>query len=121
MIRRPPRSTRTDTLLPFTTLCRAVDGRLRAANPPAGSSSVSSSSSPQIMSPHGVEINARTACVNCPVGTVFAATSSPDVRVRTDHEIGRAHVCTPVTTAHLVCRLLLKQKHNTYYTQQSSQ
>src|SRR3546814_4437447 len=25
-------------------------------------------------------------------------------------EIGRAHVCTPVTTAHLVCRLLLKQK-----------
>src|SRR3546814_11809828 len=37
------------------------------------------------MSPHGVEINARTACVNCPVGTVFAATSSPDVRVRTDH------------------------------------
>src|SRR3546814_8466964 len=29
-------------------------------------------------------------------------------------KIGRAHVCTPVTTAHLVCRLLLekKQQHN---------
>src|SRR3546814_2420801 len=28
-------------------------------------------------------------------------------------EIGRAHVCTPVTNAHLVCRLLLeKQKLN---------
>src|SRR3546814_6539772 len=26
-------------------------------------------------------------------------------------EIGRAHVCTPVTTAHLVCRLLLEQKN----------
>src|SRR3546814_10190961 len=27
-------------------------------------------------------------------------------------EIGRAHVCTPVTNAHLVCRLLLsKNKH----------
>src|SRR3546814_2319877 len=25
------------------------------------------------------------------------------------HEIGRAHVCTPVTTAHLVRRLLLEQ------------
>src|SRR3546814_2266700 len=24
-------------------------------------------------------------------------------------EIGRAHVCTPVTNAHLVCRLLLEQ------------
>src|SRR3546814_7071630 len=25
-------------------------------------------------------------------------------------EIGRAHVCTPVTNAHLVCRLLLENK-----------
>src|SRR3546814_1632327 len=28
-------------------------------------------------------------------------------------EIGRAHVFTPVTNAHLVCRLLLEQKKNT--------
>src|SRR3546814_4896053 len=27
-----------------------------------------------------------------------------------DAEIGRAHVCTPVTTAHLVCRLLLEKQ-----------
>src|SRR3546814_2682864 len=27
-----------------------------------------------------------------------------------DDEIGRAHVCTPVTNAHLVCRLLLAKK-----------
>src|SRR3546814_1726243 len=27
-----------------------------------------------------------------------------------DLEIGRAHVCTPVTNAHLVCPLLLEQK-----------
>src|SRR3546814_8196705 len=27
MIRRPPRSTRTDTLFPYTTLCRSRDGR----------------------------------------------------------------------------------------------
>src|SRR3546814_8997628 len=33
--------------------------------------------------------------------------------LRDDHEaseIGRAHVCTPVTNAHLVCRLLLEKK-----------
>src|SRR3546814_6967791 len=33
-------------------------------------------------------------------------------------EIGRAHVCTPVTNAHLVCRLLLekkKQQHRTHH------
>src|SRR3546814_3419886 len=30
-----------------------------------------------------------------------------------DSEIGRAHVCTPVTNAHFVCRLLLEQKNMT--------
>src|SRR3546814_5802476 len=29
------------------------------------------------------------------------------------HEIGRAHVRTPVTNAHLVCRLLLEKKNKT--------
>src|SRR3546814_6919257 len=29
-------------------------------------------------------------------------------------EIGRAHVCTPVTNAHLVCRLLLAKKKKNY-------
>src|SRR3546814_12548259 len=33
MIRRPPRSTRTDTLFPYTTLFRSVD-EAPAANPP---------------------------------------------------------------------------------------
>src|SRR3546814_7883472 len=28
-----------------------------------------------------------------------------------DTQIGRAHVCTPVTNAHLVCRLLLEKKN----------
>src|SRR3546814_5793278 len=32
--------------------------------------------------------------------------------IRKTGEIGRAHVCTPVTNAHLVCRLLLEQKKN---------
>src|SRR3546814_3131867 len=31
MIRRPPRSTRTDTLLPYTTLFRSVDALVRSA------------------------------------------------------------------------------------------
>src|SRR3546814_838940 len=33
------------------------------------------------------------------------------------YEIGRAHVCTPVTNAHLVCRLLLEKKKQTIHTQ----
>src|SRR3546814_981276 len=31
-------------------------------------------------------------------------------------QIGRAHVCTPVTNAPLVCRLLLEQNNNTHYS-----
>src|SRR3546814_10088880 len=33
MIRRPPRSTRTDTLFPYTTLFRSLRGRLRWRKP----------------------------------------------------------------------------------------
>src|SRR3546814_7680249 len=33
MIRRPPRSTRTDTLCPYTTLCRSIPERPSAASP----------------------------------------------------------------------------------------
>src|SRR3546814_2793881 len=33
------------------------------------------------------------------------------VRLQLDEQIGRAHVCTPVTHAHLVCRLLLETKN----------
>src|SRR3546814_9995279 len=33
---------------------------------------------------------------------------APGSQVVTDYQIGRAHVCTPVTNAHLVCRLLLE-------------
>src|SRR3546814_3050037 len=34
MIRRPPRSTRTDTLFPYTTLCRSADLRRAAIDHP---------------------------------------------------------------------------------------
>src|SRR3546814_20814707 len=36
MIRRPPRSTRTDTLFPYTTLFRSRHSRSRAASPRRG-------------------------------------------------------------------------------------
>src|SRR3546814_10141735 len=36
--------------------------------------------------------------------------AKPAVSAVDDRQIGRAHVCTPVTNAHLVCRLLLEKK-----------
>src|SRR3546814_3594410 len=38
------------------------------------------------------------------------------VRLLYVFKIGRAHVCTPVTNAHLVCRLLLENKQRTPLT-----
>src|SRR3546814_3516433 len=86
MIRRPPRSTRTDTLFPYTTLFRSIlqfdfshrDSAFMMGNHRA----------------HKIGVGITRE------GYVQIA------------KIGRAHVCTPVTNAHLVCRLLLDKKKN---------
>src|SRR3546814_3344489 len=89
MLRRPPRSTRTDTLFPFTTLCRscaadALDAgalaRLGLRGPAAGV---------------GRALPDFVARIARHVGRI---------------EIGRAHACTPVPNAQLVCRPLLEKK-----------
>src|SRR3546814_1589801 len=51
-------------------------------------------------------------------GALFGANYKGSHAVAVDavfigEEIGRAHVCTPVTNAHLVCRLLLENKKQT--------
>src|SRR3546814_5127095 len=40
---------------------------------------------------------------------VLTAVTRPGDHIVSDSQIGRAHVCTPVTNAHLVCRLLLEK------------
>src|SRR3546814_2279899 len=100
MIRRPPRSTRTDTLFPYTTLFRSLGDIFPDAR-----------DSPDVRLLH-VEVQ----------GTGYGIPAGSDVlegrRASVDDEIGRAHVLTPVTNAHLVCRLLLektKQHISSYY------
>src|SRR3546814_4599950 len=100
MIRRPPRSTRTDTLFPYTTLFRStlpfddLDRRCTA---------------------HDInEVLDLARNVEADVITLQqAADDRAPPRHHVEHEIGRAHVRTPVTNAHLVCRLLLEKKKNT--------
>src|SRR3546814_13701482 len=100
MIRRPPRSTRTDTLFPYTTLFRSSDPRRRRGQPSA------------VIFAHQ-RIGRIARAIGEPALRRRAADHAEDVahtpQVR---EIGRAHVCTPVTNAHLVCRLLLEKKNN---------
>src|SRR3546814_3691852 len=82
MIRRPPRSTRTDTLFPYTTLFRS------RWHPPGDQ--------------------------RRPVGEPrrFGRADTVPAEIR-KHDRSEEHTSTPVTNAHLVCRLLLeKKKHS---------
>src|SRR3546814_6491871 len=106
MIRLPPRPTRTDTLFPDTTLFRSILGRDRIADD-------------DIL--RLADVNARVRCaahidaVDQPVAAFDGIDAIGAVgRLR---QIGRAHVCTPVTNAYLVCRLLLEKKKTHYVTQ----
>src|SRR3546814_8515641 len=51
--------------------------------------------------------------------TIALAETAADFAVQT-LQIGRAHICTPVTNAHLVCRLLLETKNNTTFIKSQS-
>src|SRR3546814_9108014 len=95
MITRPPRSTRTDTLFPYTTLFRSYTRSLSITvieHPSAGITA-------QLLTLGGFKI---------PITLIFRA-DQPAV-LPGEEEIGRAHVLTPVTNALLVCRLLLENK-----------
>src|SRR3546814_1808916 len=47
-------------------------------------------------------------------GSLVSSASRPPCGI--EKEIGRAHVCTPVTNAHIVCRLLLEKKNSHFTT-----
>src|SRR3546814_8027512 len=111
MIRRPPRSTRTDTLFPYTTLFRSAQlvGIL----------------GPEIIVAFAIDALDRVR-IDVRAGRAWIVGGhrpggDPAAYVRRERhiivakprvELGRAHVRTPGTNAPLVCRLLCdKKKH----------
>src|SRR3546814_4642968 len=83
MMRRPLRSTRTDTLFPYTTLFRSALA--------LGAEAKIFQEKDRIDGERVIDLHHIAAG-------------------RADPQTGRAHVCTPVTNAHLVCRLPLAKK-----------
>src|SRR3546814_6185850 len=84
---------------------------LAAAGMGAGLTALILDTDPQATARHWSEWRGSSALevVDC---------ASPSLLPRKpQQEIGRAHVCTPVTNAHLVCRLLLGKKKD--HSQQS--
>src|SRR3546814_6849451 len=114
MIRRPPRSTRTDTLVPYTTRFRSkrnlTGNRRSAAKRPRVSKDGGGVRLRRLLS-----IAAFLAAGERDAAVVLHSHRTADLRA--GGEIGRAHVCTPVNNAHPVCRILLdkKKKHTSYY------
>src|SRR3546814_8909390 len=84
MIRRPPRSTRTDTLFPYTTLFRSG------------------------LAEDGIDLHRRPChtCVECDIRARVRPPSRPTLHFRSEEHTSEL----PVTNAHLVCRLLLEKK-----------
>src|SRR3546814_2767145 len=100
MIRRPPRSTRTNTLFPYTTLFRSKLVAVRAMAPVAA------------IPPNSGRIRLATPW---PMSSWFESCrvpAIPSATVADSSEIGRAHVSTPVTDAHLVCRPQLEHTNS---------
>src|SRR3546814_8486509 len=97
MIRRPPRSTRTDTLFPYTTLFRS------AVHADEGATAIPRRQQRRIVESQPQRSHVRAERI--------VRHDGPCHEVGLLRQIGRAHVWTPVTNAHLVCRLLLEKKN----------
>src|SRR3546814_10705692 len=112
-----PRSTRSDTRLPYTALFRSR--RMYPAGVWVEQASICQRDASQLLGLGAIHGMKQTGCVGA--GELVVTRSFFIVKCNLQHatgapilsllqvaqQIGRAHVCTPVTNAHLVCRLLL--------------
>src|SRR3546814_10631373 len=118
MVPRPPRSTRTDTLLPHTTLFRATV----PINPQFGSLNLA-----QAVILLAYEWSKGEALASPPDVPLDPPAPHKELEDLIDHLVrdldrSEEHTSgTPVTNAHLVCRLLLDKNHdNQHYNKYTS-
>src|SRR3546814_6335612 len=110
MIRRPPRSTRTDTLCPYTTLVRSGREPVQAPRRPHPQPGRGGE---RLCRPRAGDLDrgGRGAVEGDadadPARHPFQPRGLPALRAESDRKSTRL---TPVTNAHLVCRLLLEKK-----------
>src|SRR3546814_8255245 len=136
MLRRPPRSTRTDTLFPYTTLFRSQNHAHRrtvqacAVKPDLSIGGAKLITSDQIRAARALlrmsaeDLARQSGVGHSTIRRIEAAEGVPSASAKNLAavqrtleaagaefiQIGRAHVRTPVTNAHIVCRLRLEKK-----------
>src|SRR3546814_1406711 len=109
-----PESTRTNTLFPHTELFRAARQGARRGRGGCCIVGREGRGGARIGGGSGLRLSGRRRGQGIADQMVQGASGGSVVRrgVRSGRrEIGRAHVWTPVTNAHLVCRLLLEKKN----------
>src|SRR3546814_5716471 len=112
MIRRPPRSHRTDTLVPYTTLFRSISGAQDGWDYALSSSLAESSGFNALRKPENptaFDLYNKDADGY----TQRSLNASLGYRWQAGHHIGlrsEEHTSEPVTNAHRVCRRLLEKK-----------
>src|SRR3546814_6681454 len=117
MIRRPPRSTRTDTLFPYTTLFRASAAPPRRWSvAPAGLMRILLPLPRHDYDPSEVAVSWRTLRASghdVRFATPDGAQALPDPLMLSGEGLKRKSTrLNPVTNAHLVCSRLLEKKKN---------
>src|SRR3546814_3697683 len=98
MKRRPPRSTRTDTLFPYTTLFRSLFHAERIESALPKQSAEIAAISNQVRE----QPDRNDTALWCP--------TAPGTSLATPAGDRKSTRLNPVTNAHLVCRLLLEKK-----------
>src|SRR3546814_8067474 len=110
MIRRPPKSTRTDTLFPYTTLFRSVVAAILNRRGSLGPAPGKRSRGELVLEAldHADALTAAEALAELDPRAYrrfhLALADNSHAYSLCNREIGRAHVCTPVPHAHLVRR-----------------
>src|SRR3546814_7764152 len=108
MLRRPPRPTRPEPLVPYTRRVRAMSFLGLYRDPTVAATTAACDW-------HIADLMDSEKPVSLYLDSAFrylTHQAAGAVGAQSDRQIGRAHVCTPVTNAHLVCRLLLVKQKN---------
>src|SRR3546814_4211648 len=108
MIRRPPRSTRTDTLFPYTTLFRSYMTAFTTSD--SRKSAIASTGGARSARWSIHQTGAGKTKLYQPARLAHSQARSSWSSMARDRKSTRR---TPVTNAHLVCRLLLAKKKTT--------
>src|SRR3546814_10559699 len=112
MKRRTPRTTRNDTLFPYTTLFRSNSiFRTLVTFMMENPKHITESAHLLFVAKNLERMGDHATNIAEMVYYVVTGERMEERERGESPEIGRAHVCTPVTNAHLVCRLLLAKKN----------